>query len=75
MRTNVALTSYTGKKLPSEALYVRARKGHEGIRLEEIEDALTEQIRDDTDMVSEVEAITKMNALVPVVLVVLSQRD
>lgn len=43
------------------------------IALQEIKDALSEQVGDDADVVSEIKGISKMNALIAVVLVVLSK--
>jgi hypothetical protein len=69
--SRIVLTSYTGKKLSSETLNMRARKRHELISLQKIKDALTEQVCDNTDVISKVETVSQVNTLVAVVCVVL----
>lgn len=61
----------TCEKLACKCLDMSAREGCEVVGLQEIEDALAVQVRDDADVVTEVEAVAKMDALVAVVLVVL----
>jgi hypothetical protein len=65
------LTSNTSEQLPSEALDLCAREWCEGIKFQEVEHALAQEVRYYTDVISEVEAIPKMNTLVAVVFVVL----
>lgn len=48
-------TSNTCKQLPREVLYLRAWERDKTIALEEIKDALAEQVRDDAYVVSVVE--------------------
>ena len=50
-----------------------AGKGDKLIAFEEIKDALAEQVGDDTNVVPKVKGIPEVYALVPIVLVVLSQ--
>jgi len=50
-------TSHTCEELPCKTLYLTAWKGHKRVGLEEVEHALSEKIRDNTDMVSVVKAI------------------
>ena len=59
-----------GEELLGKLLDVRAWEGYKLIRLEEIENALPVEIGDDTDVVPKVEAVSKVNAAVHVVLVV-----
>jgi len=66
-----SLTSNTGEELTREALYMRARKRHELVLLEEVEHALTEKVGNDANVVLEVEAVPQVDTLVSVVLVVL----
>ena len=64
------LTGNTGQKLPGETLYLTAWERDKGIRLEKVEDALSEQIRHDADVVSKVEAISQVDAFVTILSVV-----
>ena len=50
-----ALTSYTGKQLPSKALDLRAWKRDEAVSLEEIKDTVAQQICNNADVISVVE--------------------
>ncbi len=50
-------TSHARKQLPCKTLYLTAWKGHKCVRLQEVEHALSQKVRDDTDMVPKVEAI------------------
>ena len=50
-----------------------AGKGDKLVAFEEVEDALAEQVGNDTDVVSEVEGIPEVYAFIPVVLVILGQ--
>jgi hypothetical protein len=54
-------------------LNLRAREGYEAVSLEEVKDALPEEISDDADVISEVERVSQMYTLVAVVFVVQSQ--
>lgn len=57
------------EQLASKRLYMRARKWNEAAALEEVKDREAEQRRHDTDMSSPVEAVSQLDAAVPVVLV------
>lgn len=50
-----------------------ARKWYEGVALEEVEDALAQEVGDNADVVAEVKRISQVDALVAVVLVVAGQ--
>lgn len=50
-----------------------AGKWYEGVALEEVKDALAQEIGDDADVVAEVKRISQVNTLVAVVLVVAGQ--
>lgn len=67
------LTSNAGEKLARERLNLTARKGNKSVALQEIKHTLAQKIRDDADVVSEVEAIAEVDALVAVGLVIGSQ--
>ena len=56
-RSVEALTGYTRKKLSCKVLYLRAGKGHETVTLQKIEDALSQKICDDANVVAVVKAI------------------
>lgn len=71
--TSQALTCDTREELTGKALYVRARKRHELVLFQEVKDTLTEQVRNDADVVLEIEAVAQMYAFVPIVLVILGQ--
>jgi hypothetical protein len=64
------LTRNAGKQLAGKALDLAAGKRHEAVALEEVEDALAEQVGDDADVVAEVEAVAQVDALVAVGAVV-----
>lgn len=49
---------------------MRAWEWCEGVHLQEVEDTLTIEIRDDADVIPEVEAVAEMDALVAVLPVV-----
>lgn len=51
-------------------LNLTAGEWNKSIALEEVEDTLSKQIGDNADMVSEIKAVSKMNAFVAVTLVV-----
>ena len=51
------LTCNAGKQLLCKMLDLAAGKGHKIIALQEVEDALAEQVGDDADMVPKVEAL------------------
>jgi hypothetical protein len=60
----------TGEQLLCELLDVRAWEWDEAIRLEEVEDALSIEVRDNADVVSEVEAVSQMDTPVDIEFVV-----
>lgn len=66
----VGLTGDAGEQLSSKALDVCAGKWCECVLLEEVKDALAEQVGDNADMIAVVEAFSEMNATILVVLVV-----
>lgn len=66
----VLLTSNTCEELSGKALDLAVRERNEGVALEEIKDALIEQVHDDADVTPVVEAISKMDASVPVLFIV-----
>ena len=72
MRRNV-LTCYAREKLTSKTLDLTIREGHKVVALEEIEHAAAEQVHDNADMSSVVEAVSEVDASVTVVFVVLPQ--
>lgn len=49
-------------------------KGYKRIRLEKVKDALTQQIRHNADVVPKVKTVSKVDALVPILLVVGRER-
>lgn len=63
-------TGHTGEELTSKRLNLTARKGNEAVALEEVKHALSQQIGDNAYMVAEVKAISEVNTLVAVGLVV-----
>jgi hypothetical protein len=67
------LTGDARKELASELLDVSARKGHKSVALEEVKDALAQEIGDDADVVAEVKRVSQVDTLVAVVLVVACQ--
>jgi len=52
---------------------VSAGERHKGIALEEVKDALAQEVGDDADVVAEVECVSQVDTLVAVVLVVACQ--
>lgn len=64
------LTSYASKQLTRKTLYLAAWERDERIAFEKIEDTLPQKIRDDTNMISKVEAVPQMNTLISICLVV-----
>ena len=64
------LTCDAGEQLSGEALDMTVGKGREIVTLEEVEDALTQQIGDDADVIPKVETIPEMDALVAVLGIV-----
>lgn len=68
------LTCNAGKELFGEMLNLTAGKRHKLVSFQEIKDALSEEVCDNTYMVPEVEAITKVYAFVAIILVVVRQR-
>lgn len=65
-----SLTSHTGQKLTSKALDLAAGKRNETISLEKVKDALAKQVRDNADVIAEVETVTQVDTLVSVCSVV-----
>jgi hypothetical protein len=63
-------TSYTRKQLTSKILNLTAWKWNEGIAFEKIKDALTQKISDDANVISEIKAVSQVNAFVSIRLVV-----
>jgi hypothetical protein len=51
-------------------LDLTVREGHEIVALQKVEHALAKEIHDNADMSSEIEAISEVDATVPVLLVV-----
>lgn len=68
------LTSNTGEQLAGKVLDLAVRERHEVVALEEVEDALAQQVHDDADMSAVVEAVSEMYAPIAVRLVVGLQR-
>lgn len=64
------LTSHAGEKLTSERLNLTAREGNKSVALQKVEDALSQQICDNADVVAEVKTIAKVNALVAIGFVI-----
>ena len=64
------LTSDAGEELTGKALDLTVGKRREDVALKEVKHALSEQVSDDADVISVIEAIPQMDALVPIVLVV-----
>lgn len=64
------LTGHTGQKLTSETLDLAVGKGNKRISFEEVEDALAQQIHNNADVTTKVEAIAEMYAPVAVLWVV-----
>lgn len=64
------LTSDACQKLPGKALNLTVGKGHKLIALEKVKNALTQQIHDDADMPSVIEAITKVDASISVLRII-----
>jgi hypothetical protein len=60
--------------LSSEVLNLTAGKWDEAVGLQEIKNTLTQQVCHDADMVSEIEAVTEVNAFVSVAPIIRSQR-
>ncbi len=56
--------------MASETLDLAVGEGDKVVALEEVKDTLTQEIHDDTDVAPEVEAVAKMDAPVPVLIVV-----
>ena len=68
---NVILTSNAGKKLTSKTLYLAAWERHKTVALEKIKNTLAEQIRDDANVVPEIESIPEVYAFVAILSIVL----
>ena len=50
-------TSNACEELSSKALNLTAWKGHKSVALEKVEDALTEKVGDDANMITKVKAV------------------
>ena len=72
-RVGNKLTGDARKELAGELLDVGARERHKGVALEEVKDALAQQVGDDADVVAEVKRVSQVDTLVAVVLVVACQ--
>lgn len=70
----VALTSHAGQELTSKRLDLAVWEGHKVVALEEVEHALAEEIHDDANVTPVIEAVPEVDATVPVLLVVDSER-
>ena len=64
------LTGDTGEQLAGKVLDLRTWKGYKSVALEEIKDALAQQIRDDTDVIAKIKGVSEMYAFVSIGLVV-----
>jgi hypothetical protein len=67
------LTGDARKELASELLDVSTWEWHKGIALEEVKDALAQEVGDDANVVAEVKRVSQVDTLVAVVLVVACQ--
>ena len=65
------LTSYASQELASKILNLTAWEGNEAVGLEEVENTLAQQIRYNANVLAEVETVPQMDALVPIIGVVL----
>jgi hypothetical protein len=68
------LTGNAGEQLSSKVLNLGTWERHKAVAFEEIKDTLSEQVCDNADVVPEVEGVSQMDALVPVVLVIEGKR-
>ena len=68
------LTCNACEQLLCEMLDLAARKWNKRVALEEIKNALTEEVCDDANVVPKVKAVTQMNTLVAVLTVVVRKR-
>jgi hypothetical protein len=59
--------------LASKQLNVRVGEWCETVTLEKVKDALAVEISDNANMISEIEAVAQMNALVPVFIIIVCQ--
>ena len=66
----VVLTGYAGEQLTCKVLDLAVWEGHKVVALQEVEDALAEEVHDDADVAAVIEAVTQMDASVPVLLVI-----
>ena len=66
-------TGNASEKLPRKLLDMRARKWNKTVRLQEVEHTLTIQVGHYADVVPVVEAVSKMDAAVEIVLVIRRQ--
>jgi hypothetical protein len=67
------LTSNAGEKLAGKVLDLAVGKWYEVVTLKEVEYTLAEKIHDDADVSSVIEAVSEVNAAVPVLGVVGSE--
>lgn len=56
--------------MPGKALYLTVGEGHKLIALEEVENALAQQIHDDADVPSVIKAITEVDTSIPILRVI-----
>lgn len=64
------LTGNAGEKLLCEMLNLAARKRHKSVPFQKVEHTLSEEIRDDTYVVSEVKAIAEVYTFIAIESVV-----
>lgn len=69
-RLNKRLTCNAGEQLTCKILYLRAWKRYKSISFQEVEHALPEQVRDNADVVAEIERVPQVYTLVSIVLIV-----
>ena len=70
MANPVLLTSNTGKELSGKGLDLAVRERHKGVAFQEIEDTLSQQIHDNTDVSSVIETVPQMYTSVSIFPVV-----
>lgn len=70
IKMGLPLTSHARQQLTGKTLDLAVRERDEVVALEEVEDAGAKQIHDNADVASKIEAISQMNASIPVFLVV-----
>jgi hypothetical protein len=68
--TSGARTGHACEKLSCETLDLAVGERDEVVALEEVEHALAQEVHDDADVASEVEAVSEVNATIPIILVI-----